>query len=39
MARNPRPDGFLPATASILPVDDRIDLRMLELLGPDPWEL
>ena len=27
----PRPDGFLPATASILPVDDRIDLVMIML--------
>ena len=25
----PRPDGFLPATASILPVDDLIDLVMI----------
>ena len=28
----PRPDGFLPATASILPVDDRIDLVMIMLI-------
>ena len=28
----PRPDGFLPATASILPVDDRIDLLMMMMI-------